>query len=203
MLDQVFGTPAIDAIQVPDLLPIPIRNDCGGGYWKSGDKMLGDEFQFSIIKFSKFFGGLGNTTNTLWGQIWLVAESGSSEKITKNTVMVTYIKTRSLGDFNRLIVQLQSEGINPATGVFCPKFIRHSKGLPDGSTATYYSLEWEWRNRTDKDNPVEKLSNCLIHSDKFVDLIGTANMVCLDGLEAGEIQAIISGKDTHILADRN
>ena len=201
-LDTVFGTPAIGSIIIPDVA-LGLRNNCQRGQWTLGDTPVGDECELSIIKFSKFFGGLGNTTNTLWGQIWLVAESGSSKKIPKNAVMVTYIKTRSLGSFNQIIVQLQSEGINPATGVFCPKYINHTKGLPDGSTASYYSLEWHWRERTDEDNPLEKLSDCLLHTDSLVDLTGTANMICLDGLGATEIQAIISGRDTHVLADRN
>ena len=132
-----------------------------------------------------------------------MVESGSSEDIPDNVVLVSYIKTRSLGSFNQLIVRLQSKGINPATGVFCPKYIKHSKGLPDGSTANYYSLEWHWRERTDGDNTLEKLSNCLLHASSFVDPTGTAKMKCLDGLTAPQIQAVISGQNTHILAERN
>ena len=201
-IDTVFGTPAIDSIIIPDFA-LGLRNNCQNGQWALGDDPVGNKCQFSILKFSKFFGDLGATTKTLWGQIWLVVESGSSEDIPDNVVFVTYIKTRSLGSFNQLIVKLQSKGINPATRVFCPKYIKHAKGLPDGSTANYYSLEWHWRERTDEDNTIEKLSDCLLHADSFVDPTGTANMICLDGLGAGEIQAIISGRDTHILAERN
>ena len=201
-IETVFGTPAIDSIIIPDFA-LPLRNNCQNGQWALGDEPAGNKCSFSILKFSKFFGDLGHTTKTLWGQIWLVVESGSSEEIPDNVVLVSYIKTRSLGSFNQLIVRLQSKGINPATGVFCPKYIKHSKGLPDGSTANYYSLEWHWRERTDSDNPIQKLSDCLLHADSFVDPTGTANMKCLDGLTATEIQAVISGQNIHILADRN
>ena len=201
-LDQVFGTPAVDSIIIPDFA-LGLRNNCQMGCWTLGDDPVGNKCEFSILKFSKLFGDLGNTTNALWGQIWLVVESGSSEDIPDNVVLVSYIKTRSLGSFTQLIVRLQSKRINPATGVFCPKYIKHSKGLPDGSTANYYSLEWHWRERTDNDKPIQKLSDCLLHSDSFVDPTGTANMVCLDGLTATEIQSIISGKNTHILGERN
>ena len=201
-LDQVFGTPAIDSIIIPDFA-INLRANCQRGYWTLGSEPAGDKCVLSILKFGKFFGDLGATTETLWGQIWLVAEPGSSEEIPDNVVMVSYIKTRSLGSFNQLIVRLQSKGINPATGVFCPKYINHTKGLPDGTTANYFSLEWHWRERTDEDNSLEKLSNCLLHASSFVDPTGTANMQCLDGLGASEIQAIISGQNTRILAERN
>ena len=201
-LDQVFGTPAVDSIIIPDFA-LNLRANCQRGCWTLGSEPAGDKCVLSILKFGKFFGDLGATTNTLWGQIWLVAENGSSDDIPDNVVLVSYIKTRSLGSFNQLIVRLQSKGINPATGVFCPKYINHTKGLPDGTTANYFSLEWHWRERTENDKPIQKLSDCLLHADSFVDPTGTANMQCLDGLTASEIQAIISGRDTHVLADRN
>ncbi|NEQ35887.1 MAG: hypothetical protein F6K40_06135 [Okeania sp. SIO3I5] len=112
--------------------------------------------------------------------------------------MVSYIKTRSLDDFNRLIVQLQSKGVNPAIGVFCPKYIKHSKGLSDGSTANYYSLEWHWRERTEDDDSIEKLSDCLKFSDRLIDINSTSKMQCLDGLSAPEVQKIISASQ-HLL----
>ena len=189
-LNTVFGTPAKDSILVPNLA-IGLRNNCQGGLWTLGESPVGNELHCSILKFSKYFGDLGNTNNTLWGQIWIVAESGSSSDIPNNCIMVSYIKTRSLSDFNRIIVQLQSKEINPAFGVFCPKYIKHSKGLPDGTTANYFSLEWNWRERTQKDNSLEKLSACLEHSDKLIDYEGTARMQCLDYLSATEIQTLI------------
>lgn len=201
-IETVFGTPPIDSIIISDFA-LNLRANCQRGCWTLGDDPVGNKCEFSILKFSKLFGDLGATNKTLWGQIWLVVESGSCEDIPDNVVLVTYIKTRSLGSFNQLIVKLQSKGINPATGVFCPKYINHTKGLPDGSTANYYSLEWHWRERTDEDNTIGKLSDCLLHADSFVDPTGTANMVCLDGLKASEIQAIMSGQNTHILAERN
>ncbi len=195
-LDTVFGTPAVDSILVPDLA-IGLRNNCQSGSWTLGDTPAGAKLHCSILKFSKFFGDLGSTTNELWGQLWIVAEPGSSEDIPLECLMVSYIKTRSLGSFNELIAKLKGkkdkkgEKINPAKGVFHPNYIKHSKGLPDGSTATYYSLEWHWRDRGENDNSIEKLSACLDHD--FLDINGTKKMRCLDGLSASEVQSIISG----------
>ena len=188
---NVFGEVAENSILVPDLA-IGLRNNCQGGVWTLGDSPAGGKLHCSILKFSKWFGDLGSTSNELWGQIFLVAEPGSSEDIPNNCVMVSYIKTRSLSDFNRLIVQLQSRGINPALGVFAPKYIKHSKSLQDEKTAVYYSLEWHWRERTEEDNSIEKLSECLQFSDHLIDCRGTAKMQCLDGLSAPEIQQILS-----------
>lgn len=188
---NVFGEVAEDSILVPDLA-IGLRNNCQAGTWSLGDTPAGSKLHCSILKFSKYFGDLGSTTNTLWGQLFLVSEPGSNEDIPDNCVMVSYVKTRSLSDFNRLIIQLQSKGINPALGVFCPRYIKHSKGLADGTTANYYSLEWHWRDRSEDDNPIEKLSDCLEFSDKLIDCIGTSKMRCLDGLPASEVQALIS-----------
>lgn len=198
---NVFGEINQDAILVPEIA-IGLRNNCQSGAWTLGDMPAGNKLHCSILKFSKFFGDLGATKNTLWGQIWLVAEFGSSEDIPDNCVLVTYIKNRSLTDFNRLIITFQSKGINPAMGVFCPKYIKHSKGLADGTTATYYSLEWHWRDRTPDDNSIEKLSDCL-HGDKFIDCQGTSKMKCLDGLPASEIQQIIAGQQPLLVPEVN
>lgn len=40
--------------------------------------------------------------------------------------MVTYVKNRSLNDFNRLVASVQSRGVEPATGIFVPEFVKHS-----------------------------------------------------------------------------
>ncbi len=193
---NVFGEVSTDSILVPEMA-INLRNNCQSGMWTLGDDPVGNKLYCSILKFSKFFGTLGATTNALWGQLWIVSEFGSSEDIPNNCVMCTYIKTRSLTSFNNLIVKLQARGVNPALGIFVPEFVRHSGQKPDASgelkAITYYSLEWRWVERSDAGHSIDKLSTCLDHVDRFVDPQGTAKMRCLDGLSASEVQAIISG----------
>ena len=63
-LDAVFGTLAIDSIIIPEFA-LGLRNNCQMGCWTLGDEPVGNKCEFSILKFSKLFGDLGNTTNTL------------------------------------------------------------------------------------------------------------------------------------------
>ncbi|NEQ35888.1 MAG: hypothetical protein F6K40_06140 [Okeania sp. SIO3I5] len=77
-MDAVFGLPATNSILVPDLA-IGIRNNCQSGCWTLGETPVGNKLHCSILKFSKFHGDLGSTSNKLWGQLFLVAEPGSSE----------------------------------------------------------------------------------------------------------------------------
>ena len=137
---SVFGVKPDNAIIVPEL-PLTVRNNCQSGKWTIGDNEYGSKVGMTILKFSKFFGSLGQTINTIWGQLWFVAESG---ELPQNVLMVTYVKGRSLRDFNRLVASVQSQGIEPAEGIFIPEFIKHSGQKPDDSGVikpiNYYSL---------------------------------------------------------------
>ena len=137
---SVFGAKQKEEILVPEM-PIAVRNNCQSGKWAIGDEEYGSKCSMTIIKFSKFFGNLGQTQNTLWGQIWFVAESG---ELPQGVVMVTYIKSRTLSDFNRLVASVQARGVEPATGIFVPEFVRHSGQKPDETGVlkpiNYYSL---------------------------------------------------------------
>src|SRR4028119_953280 len=99
---SVFGAKPPNALLVPEI-PIAVRNNCQIGKWTIGDTEYGSKCSMTILKFSKFFGDLGKTSQSLWAQIWFVAESG---ELPKGVVMVTYIKTRSLNDFNRLVISV-------------------------------------------------------------------------------------------------
>ena len=68
---SVFGKVPEDAIVVPDF-PIPAKNNCQAGKWIIGDEEYGSKLAMTILKFSKFFGDLGQAKQTLWGQIWFV-----------------------------------------------------------------------------------------------------------------------------------
>lgn len=185
---SVFGFKPKDAIMVPEL-PIGVRNNCQSGQWFINDKSYGQTLSMTIVKFSKFFGNLGQTKNELWGQIWFIAESG---ELPQNVVMVTYIKTRSLNNFNRLITEIQSREIEPAEGIFIPSFVKHS-GQKDGKPINYYSLEWDWTERTDW-SMIEKAAAMLSDPNNLAlmnDINGTQEMVCIDNLPASEIACLM------------
>jgi len=190
---SVFGVKPDNAIIVPEL-PLNVRNNCQSGKWTIGDDEYGSKIEIAILKFSKFFGSLGQTSNTIWGQVWFVAESG---ELPKNVVMVTYVKGRSLRDFSRLIASVQSRGFEPAEGVFTPEFIKHSGQRPD-ETGTikpinYYSLKWNWTERNDW-SMVEKVAAVLEEKSNhslMVDLEGTSQMICIDNLPPHQVAELM------------
>ncbi len=191
---SVFGAKDNNTILVPEM-PISVRNNCQSGKWIIGDEEYGSKCSMTILKFSKFFGSLGQTQNTLWGQIWFVAESGD---LPNGVVMVTYIKSRSLNDFNRLITSIQAQGIEPATGIFVPEFSKHSGQKPDEQgilkPINYYSLKWSWMERKDW-SVVEQAAAVLADNSnlaRMIDLEGTRQMACLDHLAPHEIAGLIA-----------
>ncbi|GGA12453.1 hypothetical protein [Okeania sp. KiyG1] len=189
----VFGAKPKQALLVPEI-PIAVRNNCQSGQWVIGDTDYGSKISMTIIKFSKFFGNLGQTINTLWGQIWFIAESG---ELPHGVLMVTYIKGRSLNDFNRLIASVQSQGVEPATGIFLPEFVKHSGQKPDENGVVkpinYYSLKWRWQERTDW-SIIHQAAAVLSDENnlsRMIDLEGTRKMVCLDNLSAEETASLM------------
>ena len=191
---SVFGIKDKNTILVPEM-PIAVRNNCQSGKWTIGDEEYGSKCSMTILKFSKFFGSLGQTQNTLWGQIWFVAESGD---LPTGVVMVTYIKSRSLSDFNRLVASIQAEGIEPAMGIFIPEFTKHSGQKPDEQGVlkpiNYYSLKWSWIERKDW-STLEQAAAVLADEtnlSRMIDLEGTQQMVGLDHLAPHEIAGLIA-----------
>ncbi|MEG4972923.1 hypothetical protein [Microcoleus sp. K4-B3] len=191
---SVFGAKPSNALLVPEI-PIAVRNNCQSGQWAIGDTDYGSKCSMTILKFSKFFGSLGQTSHTLWGQLWFVAESG---ELPQGVVMVTYIKNRSLNDFNRLVASVQSRGVEPATGIFIPEFVKHSGQKPDESGVVkpinYYSLKWSWNERKDWaviDQAAAVLSDSSNQS-RMIDLEGTKAMVCLDNLPAQQVACLMA-----------
>ncbi|MGE5657290.1 MAG: hypothetical protein ACM37W_11840 [Actinomycetota bacterium] len=191
---SVFGAKPKEALLVPEI-PIAVRNNCQAGQWAIGDTDYGSKCSMTILKFSKFFGNLGQTHNTLWGQLWFVAESG---ELPQGVVMVTYIKGRGLNDFNRLVASVQARGVEPATGIFVPEFTKHSGQKPDDNGVVkpinYYSLKWSWNERSDWsiiDQAAAVLSDAS-NLSRMIDLEGTRQMVCLDNLSPHEIACLIA-----------
>jgi hypothetical protein len=193
---SVFGAKPADALLVPEI-SIAVRNNCQSGCWTIGDTEYGNKCSMTIIKFSKFFGSLGQTSNTLWAQLWFIAESG---ELPQGVIMVTYIKNRSLNDFNRLVVSVQSRGIEPATGIFVPQFVKHSGQKPDDSGVVkpinYYSLKWDWAERTDFS--IIEQASAILSDEKMrsnlYDFEGTREMICLDSYSREEIKALTESK---------
>lgn len=158
-----------------------------------GEKPYG-EISMTILKFAKFFGNLGQTKNELWGQIWFVAESG---ELPEDVVYFTYIKTRSLDAFNRLIIQIQARGVEPAEGIFRPKFIKHSASH-EGRPTSYYSLDWTWEERSDW-TTIEKASLMLSDPENLLlmnDFVGSKEMVNIDNLDSGEIACLMETRSS-------
>jgi len=191
---SVFGAKPSNALLVPEI-PIAVRNNCQIGQWAIGDTDYGSKCSMTILKFSKFFGSLGQTSHTLWGQLWFVAETG---ELPQGVVMVTYIKNRSLNDFNGLVASIQSRGVEPATGIFIPEFTQHSGEKPDDSgfvkPINYYSLKWSWMERSNWaiiDQAAAILSDSSNQS-RMIDLEGTRQMVCLDNLPPQEVARLMA-----------
>lgn len=193
---SVFGAKPKDAILVPNF-PIAVRNNCQSGQWTIGDTDYGSKCSMTILKFSKFWGDLGQTLGATWGQVWFVAESG---ELPKGVVMVTYLKTQSLSDFNRLVTEVQAKGVEPATGIFIPEFVKQSSSKPDATgvikPVNYYTLKWSWQERTDW-TMVNQAAAVLAdpsNLSRMTDMEGTRAMQCIDGLEQNELSYLLGNK---------
>lgn len=225
---NVFGAKPKDSVLVPEIA-ISVRNNCQSGQWFIGDSEYGNKIAISIVKFSKFFGSLGQTNNTLYGQLWFVAEAG---ELPKGVVFCTYIKGRSLSDFTRKVTEVSARGIEPANGIFVPVFVKHSGSKPDetgvAKPINYYSLKWDWYERgakfpstndpilkqldADADKAIESLSVLAgtmsdpNNQSKLVDLEGTKYMACLDNMPATQVaqmMAALQSGDTPTLPGTN
>ena len=191
---SVFGAKPKDAILLPNSA-MSARNNCQSGQWTIGDKDYGSKCSMTVLKFSKFFGSLGQTSHTLWGQLWFVAESG---ELPQGVVMVTYLKNRNLEAFNNLIAEVQSKGIEPAMGIFTPEFVKQSGQKPDDSgivkPINYYTLKWTWNERADAQYAILEQAAALLsdpaNASRLVDLQGTRMMQCVDSLSLEELAAL-------------
>ncbi|NES89574.1 hypothetical protein [Okeania sp. SIO2B9] len=173
---NVFGTKPKGVILCP-MIPYNLRNDCQVGQWTNGQSMLGDKLAMTIIAKSEWYGNLGSTTDADWWQLWFVAErNGTAIPVPFETVMVTYIKTESLGNLNTLVTTMMADGSEPAEKVFLPTFIKKSTTLDDGKTANYWAITWECRERTSDDTSIGSLA-ATIQENVFIDSVGTRKMM--------------------------
>jgi hypothetical protein len=211
---NVFGAKPANAILIPEL-PISVRNNCQSGRWTIGDQEYGSKIAITILKFSKFFGSLGQSNNTLFGQIWFVVEAGD---LPQGVMMVSYIKGRSLSDFNRKVTEIMARGIEPAEGIFVVEFVKHSGSKPDDTGVSkpinYYSLKWDWYERGAKfsstNDPILKQLDAGADTaearftyivdamqdpatpSRLIDLEGTKYMMPLDGLPPEQVAQLMA-----------
>lgn len=182
---QVFGHKPKGAIYLGDQ-PYSVRNDCAAGQWKVGDDdFRGKEIEISIIKVSRYFGTLGKATNTFWLQVWFIP-APSCAALPKNTVCLTYLKTRSLTTFSQKITELMESG-EPAEGIFKAGFQKHSNEY-----GAYFSVDWDWRERTtpEEQSQLEQIAAFLQSDPPLFDLSSTKQLVCIDSASNAEIAAL-------------
>lgn len=185
MVISVFGRKPADSIFLADH-PYAVRNDCQVGQWKIGDDdFRGSTVEISIIRICRFFGNLGKSRNTFWLQLWFVPAPATAN-LPRNTVCVSYLKTRSVSEFSRKIIELMDAG-EPAEGIFTGSFAKHSSEL-----GNYYSVRWDWRDRSSEAElrQLEQIGSFLDGQPQLLDLTGTRDMVSLDGLSEPEIQLL-------------
>jgi hypothetical protein len=202
---STFGKKPKGAILAPNNA-FNVRNNCQIGQWSDGSREYGNKAEIVIVRFSNFFGNLGKTTNTFWGQLWGVCFAGD---IPKNAFFCTYLKTESLANLNNLIVALQAsnDDLDPANGLFKPQFSKRAKSLEDQTTANYYAIEWDWEPIEENTEEGEFL-NAVAASfkDNFAllyDAKSTENMILLDGMSPEERKKAIElfKKDQAVLKD--
>lgn len=161
---NVGNLQSLKGIHCPPI-PISVRGDCQKGMWKLFDDPLPGDITMSILKRESYYGAFSPMyapSEIL--QIWFVAESGP---LPKDTVMVTYIKERSLNAFNRLVATLIAKRTDPSTGIFKPKFQSYDSKK---SGTKYYGLVWDWEPRTDMDREAE-LSAVVANHDNQLKMI--------------------------------
>jgi hypothetical protein len=172
--------------------PYSVRNDCQIGQWKVGeDNLLGNSLKLSIIAMKNYYGNLGKTKHTQWLQLWFVA-APSEQKLPSNTVCVTYLKTRSLTQLGQKAIEvMQNE--DPGMGIFTASYEKHA-----GDYGNYYSIKWEWRDRTNEELPqLHLIADFLATNPNFNDANLPNTMIQLpdgdgiDPIDLVEVQKIV------------
>jgi hypothetical protein len=169
---SVFGTKPKDSIFNPSQ-PYAVRLNCQAGQIAvSEDEYLGNSLEISIIGVNHLFGSLGKTRDVEWMQIFFIP-APSCKFLPKDTVCVSYIKTRSISQFTQKITQLMESG-EPAEGIFILSFLSHtnSKGDP------YKSVKFDWKPRktAEEKKQLEQIIGFMQTLPKLADSNGTREM---------------------------
>lgn len=191
---SVFGTRPTDAICLPDV-PYAVRLNCQhGGIFVGGNKDIhkksksSEKIDISIIKVSKFFGSLGKTKNVLWIQLFFVPCPNVNPAILpKNTVCCTYIKKQSIAHLFNKVQEVMEHG-DPGMGIFTLGFNEEQ-----GENGAYYTISFDWKER-ESEEEIKQLDLIAAflstYQEQLIDLEGTRDMTCVDGLKAQELQAL-------------
>lgn len=177
--------------------PYSVRNDCQIGQWKVGeDNLLGNELEISIIAMKNYYGNLGKTKFAQWLQIWFIG-SPNEQKLPSNTVCVTYTKTRSLSQLGQKAIEIM-ENEDPGLGIFKTSFEKHA-----GDYGNYYSVKWEWRQRTPEEIPqIHLIADFLKTAPNFNDPNLPNTMIQLpDGSGQDPIDLIEAEKAVKLLEE--
>jgi len=194
---NVFGTVNDQTIYLPST-PYQIRLNCkDGGIFVGGQEQEfrrtnpKDKVPVTIIKVAKFFGDLGKTKDALWWQLFFVPSPKVDSKILpSNTVCVAYIKKQSISALNNLATEIISnQKIDPAQGIFEISFAPHA-----GKDGTYYSVNFEWRERQKDEVPQLKLIQEFweVCKDDLIDLDGTRDMRNIAMLSPAQLQQLLA-----------
>lgn len=185
-LDSIFGIKPKGAIFLP-AQPFQIRYNCREGCLSLGeDDHLGKEAEISILKVSRYFGTIGMTADTEWLQIFYIGAPGC-EILPKDTVCCSYIKTRSLGQFQQVVTKLLANGQNPAKGIFSVSFVDHVSGQN-----RYKSVKFEYRDRTESEmDQLQAIGEFMTGNPRIVDI--RPGLQCLDSMSAEEVQFLLDG----------
>jgi hypothetical protein len=185
-LDLVFGSKPQGAIFNPNPA-LSVRLDCRDGVLTLGDgEALGKTAEISILKLSRWFGDMGQTKGAEWLQLFYVG-APNDKTLPKETICVSFIKTRSLGQFQRVVTTLLASGRNPAHGIFSLSFLDHVTGQN-----RYKSVHSEFRDRTDAEmDQLETISAFMASNPRLVDI--RPGLQCLDNLSPEEIEFLVSG----------
>ncbi len=152
-----FGeVPQLDEIFIP-AEPLGIRNNCQSGFWVLGEESLGKKLQFIALSYRQFYGDIGKTQDTFWGELYFYPVK--SENFPP-CVCRTYLKSVGLKNFNALVTATLARGKNPAHGIFTPEFQSKSGTNDRGEPINYFILGWTWQE-ADNDEIFTKLAGAI------------------------------------------
>lgn len=181
----IFGTMPTDYIFNP-FPPYSLRNDCQAGQWKRGESdFKGNSIEISLIKAHKFYGELGKS-NSHWLQLWFIP-SPNEKKLPRNTVCVTYIKTRSLDNLSGKLIELMTNEIDPGEGIFKAYFEKHS-----GTLGNYFSITWEYRDREGdaEQKQLDAIRNFIATNPRLIDANKPETLICTDGMTPEKMETL-------------
>jgi hypothetical protein len=186
VLDSIFGVKPKGSIFLPSQ-PLSVRLDCKDGQLTLGeDSPLGKTAEISVLKVTRWFGDMGMTKGAEWLQIFYVG-APQCDTLPKDTVCVSFLKTRSLGQFQRVITTLLAAGTNPAKGIFGVSFADHVSGQN-----RYKSVKFEYRERTEGEmEQLQAIGDFMAGNPRLVDV--RPGLQCIDGMSAEEIEFLVNG----------